>query len=319
MYAVLHDSCSVRLSGRSLVAAIGENNRMKRLPENPEEESMPAIDTGTNELLVDLTDGVATVTLNKPHKRNALGDVLTPALRAVLLTLEDDTRCGAIVITGAGRAFCSGGDVSGMGGGSSAPATDLPPPTAEDRVRALIHKQEALTLRLHELAKPTLAALPGPAAGAGLSIALACDMRVMADSAFITTAFANIGLSGDYGGSWLLTQLVGPAIAKELYLTARRVSAEECLALGIANRVTTFEALQEEARTLAEQIANGPRTAIRYMKENLNRALREDFRTCLAMEADRMVRSGASPDHREAVRAFMEKRTPQFGNSSSAG
>ena len=277
---------------------------------------MPTIDTGTTELLCELADGVATITLNKPHKRNALGDVLTPALRATLLALEEDTRCGAVVITGAGRAFCAGGDISGMGGSSSTEATDQPKPTTEDRVRGLVRKQETLTLRLHELAKPTLAALPGPAAGAGLSIALACDMRVMADSAFITTAFANIGLSGDYGGSWLLTQLVGPAIAKELYMTARRVGAEECLALGIANRITSFDALQQETHALAKQIANGPRTAIRYMKENLNRALTADFRTCLAMEADRMVRVGATADHREAVRAFIEKREPRFEGSA---
>ena len=272
---------------------------------------MPTIDTGTAELLCELEDGVATITLNKPEKRNALGDVLTPALRATLLALDEDPRCGAVVITGAGRAFCAGGDVSGMGGGSAQPA-DAPKPTAEDRVRGLIRKQETLTLRLHELAKPTIAALPGPAAGAGLSIALACDMRLMADSAFITTAFANIGLSGDYGGSWFLTQLVGPAVAKELYMTARRVGAEECLRLGIANRVTTFDALQEETHALASQIANGPRTAIRYMKENLNRAITADLRTCLAMEADRMVRVGVTADHKEAVRAFMEKRPPQF-------
>ena len=276
---------------------------------------MTTIDTGTTELLCELDDGVATVTLNKPAKRNALGDVLTPALRATLLALEEDTRCGAVVITGAGRAFCAGGDVSGMGGGSAKAkqeAAERPPATPEDSVRGLIRKQETLTLRLHELAKPTVAALPGPAAGAGLSIALACDMRVMADSAFITTAFANIGLSGDYGGSWFLTQLVGPAIAKELYMTARRVGAEECLRLGIVNRVTTFDTLQEETRALAQQLADGPRTAIRYMKENLNRALTADLRTCLAMEADRMVRVGATADHKEAVRAFMEKRPPRF-------
>ena len=272
---------------------------------------MSAIETGTEELLCDLVDGVATVTLNKPAKRNALGDVLTPALRSVLLTLEDDPRCGAVIVTGAGRAFCAGGDVSGMGGDAKPRAARVSPPPA-DPVRILIRKQEALTLRLHELAKPTIAALPGPAAGAGLSIALACDMRIMAESGFITTAFANIGLSGDYGGSWLLTHLVGPAIAKELYFTARRVDAEECLALGIANRVVAFEALQDEAQALARQIAGGPRTAIRYMKENLNRALIADFRTCLAVEADRMTRSAATADHREAVRAFIEKRPPRF-------
>ena len=177
-----------------------------------------------------------------------------------------------------------------------------------------MHKQETLTLRLHELGKPTIAALPGPAAGAGLSIALACDMRIMADSAFVTTAFVNIGLSGDYGGSWFLTRLVGPALAKELYMTARRIPAEECLALGIANRVVPFDALQNSANELARQLANGPRTAIRYMKENINRALGADLKTCLALEAQGVVRSTTTDDHREAVRAFVEKRPPRFNH-----
>lgn len=280
-----------------------------------ERETPAAVATGTDLVLCELADGVATVTLNNPDKRNALGDVLTPALRAVLLELEADPRCRALVLTGAGRAFCAGGDVSGMGGGGSGKAK-TPPPSEADRVRALVHKQETLTLRLHEFAKPTIAALPGPAAGAGLSIALACDLRVMADSAFITTAFANIGLSGDYGGSWLLTQLVGPAIAKDLYLTARRVPAAECLALGIANRVAPFEQLQDEARALARQLADGPATALRSMKQNINRALALDFKTCLALEAEGMVRSGATADHREAVQAFLAKRPPRFNQAA---
>ena len=277
------------------------------------------IDTGTGELLCELADGVATVTLNKPHKRNALGDVLTPALRAILLRLEAEPRCRALLLTGTGRAFCAGGDVSGMGGGGT---SDAPPSAAKrpqvDRVLGLVRKQETLTLRLHEFAKPTIAALPGPAAGAGLSIALACDLRVMADSAFITTAFANIGLSGDYGGSWLLAQLVGPAIAKDLYFTARRVSAAECLTLGIANRVAPFERLAEEAGSLAQQLADGPATALATMKQNINRALALDFKTCLALEAEGMVRCGATADHREAVQAFIAKRPPRFGASGQA-
>ena len=266
---------------------------------------MTTIDTGTSELLCELQDGVGTVTLNKPHKRNALGDILTPALRAVLPVLEEDERCGAVVITGAGRAFCAGGDVSGMGGRKRSP--DVPPPTEQAAIGDLVERQETLTLRLHELAKPTIAALPGPAAGAGLSIALACDMRIMADSAFVTTAFANIGLSGDYGGSWLLTRLVGPALAKELYMTARRVPAEECLALGIANRVVPFDELGNAAHELAGQVASGPGTAMRFMKRNINRAMDGDLKANLALEAEGMVRCLGTEDHREAVRAFMER------------
>ena len=273
---------------------------------------MDIFDTGTEELLCTLSGRVATVTLNRPEKRNALSNNLTPALREILLVLESDSRVGCIVITGAGKAFCAGGDISGMGGARA--DSDTPRPSLEEGIRTLQHKQENLTLRLHELVKPTIAALPGPAAGAGLSIALACYIRIMADSAFITTAFANIGLSGDYGSSWFLTRLVGPAVAKELFFSSRRVSAQECRTLGIANRVVPLAELQTETQSLAEQIGNGPATAIGYMKENLNRAIVEDLKTCLAMEADRMVRSTQTADHREAVRAFLEKRPPRFGS-----
>lgn len=293
---------------------------------------MTAIDTGTHELLCDLQDGVATVTLNKPEKRNALGDILTPALRAILLELEADARCGAILLTGAGRAFCAGGDVSGMGSnrkprrprahdplkprGEAARGSDAParPPDLAEAVRNLIEKQESLTLRMAELDKPIVAALPGPAAGAGLSIALAADLRIMADDTFVTTAFRRIGLSGDYGSSWFLTRLVGPAVAKELLMTSRRIPADECLRLGIANRIVPFDDLAAESRSLALDLANGPRTALRLMKRNVNRAVLGDLRACLAGEAEGMVRTTRTADHREAVRAFMEKREPRFGN-----
>jgi enoyl-CoA hydratase/carnithine racemase len=182
----------------------------------------------------------------------------------------------------------------------------------EDAVRKLQIGQETLTLRLFELAKPTLAALPGAAAGAGMSIALACDIRIAAQSAFVTSAFANIGLSGDYGGSWLLTQLVGVARAKELYYTSRRVGAEEGLALGIFNEVVPDDQLMARAQALAESIAAGPPIALRYMKENLNRAVGADLRSALALEADRMVRCTRTDDHREAVQAFIGKRKPTF-------
>ena len=203
-------------------------------------------------------------------------------------------------------------------GGSSAAAEDptAPPPlTLDDRIRALQIKQATLTLRLHELTKPTIASIPGPAAGAGLSIALACDMRIMADSAFVTTAFRNIGMSGDYGASWFLTRLAGPAIAKELFLTSRRVGASECLRLGLVNRVEPYDGLRQAAKAMAEDIANGPALAQRYMKENLNRAITQDLKTCLDMEADRLLRVTQSPDHAEAVKAFMEKRPPQFNRT----
>ena len=171
------------------------------------------LNTGTDELLCNIDHRVATITLNRPEKRNALSDNLTPALRQTLLALETRNDVGCIVITGAGSAFCAGGDVGGMSD-NNAQAANTPRterPTMDNKVRALIHKQETLTLRLFDHAKPTIAALPGVAAGAGMCIALACDIRIAAASSFVTTAYRNIGFSGDYGGSWLLNQLVGPA------------------------------------------------------------------------------------------------------------
>jgi enoyl-CoA hydratase/carnithine racemase len=196
-------------------------------------------------------------------------------------------------------------------GASKTPA-DAPQPSAEERTRTLIQKQETLTLRLADHAKPTIASLPGVAAGAGLSIALACDIRIAAASTFITTAFRNIGFSGDYGGSWLLTQLIGPSRAKDLYYTARRVHADEAVQLGLFNRVVADEELASATLELARQIASGPPIALGYMKENINRAVTGDLRSCLALEADRMTRCAATKDHKEAVSAFLEKRPPLF-------
>ena len=269
------------------------------------------LDTGTDELLCSVDDRVATITLNRPERKNALSDNLTPALRQTLLELNTAQEVGCIVITGAGNAFCAGGDVSGMGGGSN----DEKPahkPSIQDRVKTLQHKQETLTLRLFEHAKPTIASLPGPAVGAGMCIALACDIRIGSESAFIGTGYRNVGFSGDYGGSWLLTQLVGIAKAKELFFTGRRIQSDECLELGLFNQVVPDEKLEESTTELARQIASGPPIAIGYMKENINRSLELDLRGALAQEADRLMRCAQTNDHKEAVKAFMEKRPPLF-------
>ena len=182
----------------------------------------------------------------------------------------------------------------------------------EAQVRQLVHRQETLTLRLHNHAKPTIAALPGVAAGAGFCLALACDLRIACESAFVTTAYRNVGFSGDYGGSWLLNALVGPGKTKELYFKGRRVQSNEALDLGIFNTVVADDALTSTVAELARHIAHGPAVALGYMKENINRASQAGLQECLALEADRLVRCAASPDHQEAVSAFMEKRQPVF-------
>ena len=267
---------------------------------------MIEIDTGTDELLCHIDQRVGVITLNKPHKKNALGDVLTPALRRTLIAMEQDDRVGCVMITGAGDAFCSGGDVSGMGDGLSAGRS------RQDRIENLVHKQATLTLRLHELEKITVAALPGAAAGAGFCIALACDLRVASSNAFVTTAFKNVGLSGDYGASWFLPRLIGLAKAKELFYTARRVGAEEGARLGIFNEVFPEDSFREDALAYAAEIANGPTRTFGRMKINLHQGMDQGLRDSLVLEAEHLIASSDDSESTEAIKAFLEKRAPVF-------
>jgi enoyl-CoA hydratase/carnithine racemase len=267
------------------------------------------LDTGTDELLADLDSGVLTITLNRPQARNALSDQLSPAFRQLLAKIRDDADVRCVLVTGAGSAFCAGGDVKGMGAGASGSRA---PRSRDEAIEDLTVRQRTLTGALYALPQPTLAALPGPAAGAGLSIALACDLRIASQSAFVTTGFANIGLSGDYGASFFLTQLVGTAKARELFFGSTRVDAATCERLGIVNRVVPDEKLRSEALAWARELAAGPTVAYRHMKANLDRALRADLDTCLAHEAEGLIATATTEDHREAVQAFVKKRKPDF-------
>jgi enoyl-CoA hydratase/carnithine racemase len=264
------------------------------------------VDTGSTELLCEIRERVAIITLNRPEARNALSDQLTPALRTMIKSCAEDPDVGALLITGSGDAFCAGGDVKGMG-----VAWGQPERSAQDRIVDLQDKQRRLTGALVELRKPTIAALGGPAAGAGLSIALACDLRIAAESAFISTAYAQIGLSGDYGITWLLTRLVGTGRARELLFGSDRVDAARCEAIGLVNRVTSDAQLREESFKWARKLAHGPTAAFGLMKDNLADALRLDFLTCLDNEATRLIEASLTDDHRSAVRAFIEKRAAQ--------
>jgi enoyl-CoA hydratase/carnithine racemase len=261
------------------------------------------IETGTGQLLCRVEERVARLTLNRPEARNALTVDIKEGLRRVLPVLGDDPDVGCVLLSGAGGAFCAGGDTKVMAEG--------PPPEREPRVR-ILRREHEVPAAIHRLAKPVIAALPGPAAGAGFALALSCDLRIFAATAFVTTAYARLGLSGDYGASWFLTRLVGPAKARELMFTAERVDAAECLRLGIANRVVPADRLVEASLAWAREIAAGPPVALRFMKENLNRALTEDLQSCLDVEAERMVAGAFTEDYVEAVKAFTEKRTPRF-------
>lgn len=269
---------------------------------------MTRLDTGTDDLLADIDDGVAVLTMNRPDRRNAMSEAMMTAMDRVLRQVETDDEVGCVVLTGAGGAFCAGGDVKAMAERSAA-----------DRAQALdaaVHRQRlrqrATSGRLWQMPKPTIAAIGGPAAGAGLSLALACDLRYAVEGAVLTTAFAKVGFSGDYGGTWFLTRLVGSAKARELYYFSDRLSAADAEQLGIVNAVFPEASFEAEVSKRATRLAHGPRVAYRYMKENLNRAVNGELGECMDLEVTHHLRTGLTGDHREAATAFVERREPRF-------
>jgi 2-(1,2-epoxy-1,2-dihydrophenyl)acetyl-CoA isomerase len=271
---------------------------------------MRTIDTGTDDLLADVDEGVATLTMNRPDRRNAMSGAMNQALAGVLADVELADDVGCVVLTGAGGAFCAGGDVKGMASGRDAGGGR--PATYDATVHRQRLNQRAISQRLHDMPKPTIAALPGAAAGAGLSLALACDLRYAVPTAVLTTAFARVGFAGDYGGTWFLTRLVGSGKARELYFFSERLTAEEAERLGIVNAIFPAETFVQDVTERARRLAAGPTVAYRYMKENLNRAVHGELGECLDMEAAHHIRTGQTDDHREAAQAFVEKRQPTF-------
>lgn len=265
------------------------------------------IDTGTSQLIGTIRDGVATLTLNRPDARNALSPELSLALRRQFVALGADDGVRALLITGAGSAFCAGGDVKNMG--DRRKPTDETP---DQRYQVMRERHQGMGGVLYALRKPTVAALSGPAAGAGLALALACDIRIAGPSAFVSTGYAKVGLSGDYGVAWLLTRAVGPSRARELLLTSDRISAARAAEIGIIHRLVADETLQDEAFALARSLAEGPSVALRYIKDNLDEAMDLPYAAAIDREAERMLRSQGTADHKEAVRAFVEKRKPVF-------
>lgn len=268
-----------------------------------------SIETGSEHLTAVVTDGVAVITMDRPERRNAMTNDMLSGLAVALDDVEtaSDVRC--VVLTGAGGAFCAGGDVKGFaeGDGAGGGAASWDVGVHEQRISH--HKTSGV---LYNMPKPTLAALPGPAAGAGLSLALACDLRVAVDTAILTTAFARVGLAGDYGGTWFLTQLVGPAKAKELYFLPERMDMDTALDLGIVNKSVPVDDYQATWTDMAARLAAGPPIAYRYMKENINRSVTGELATTLDLESTHHRRTGTTADHMEASKAFVEKREPVF-------
>ena len=273
-------------------------------PRNQEETMNP----NEADLLVEIRDSVAVLTMNRPGRLNALSQAMIDTAIATLDRCASDASIGCIVLTGAGRGFCAGGDVTAMGGG---PNSGLTLEQQIDRQRA-IHRFAGL---LHAMPKVSIAAINGPCAGAGMGLALACDFRMAADNAKLTTAFAKVGFSGDFGITWPLVRTLGEAKAKELLLMSEVLTAQQALDLGLLNRVLPAAELMSATMQLAARIARGPLVAFRYMKENVHAASTESYQALLDREGFTQRRTSGTADHREGVAAFMEKRAPKFTGS----
>lgn len=256
-------------------------------------------------LLVEVKDRVATLIFNRPARLNALSEEMISLSIAAVERCAGDPEVGCIVVTGAERGFCAGGDVTAM---NASPGSSLTFEERLDRQRA----SQRLSSLLYSIPKVTIAAINGAAAGAGLGIALACDLRIASDKAKITTAFVKVGLGGDFGITWPLTRLLGEAKAKELLFLSDVLTAQQAFELGLVNRVEPHEQFTAAVREVAARIANGPQVSYRYMKENVRLASTQDYQSLLDREASTHLRCAETEDHREGARAFVEKRQARF-------
>ena len=254
-------------------------------------------------ILTSVVDRVATLTFNRPDKLNALSlDLIKRSVEA-LNEWSANPQIGCVIVTGAGRAFSAGGDVSTMAQDNAE--------TLEQKIDRLRQMHE-LSRVLYDMPKVTIASVNGFVMGAGLGVCLACDLRIASGQARFGTAYAKVGYGGDFGTTWLLTQYVGGPKAKELFFLGDIIDANEAHRIGLVNRVVPHDSLQSEVSNTASRIAQGPLTSFRYMKANINLASSADFRTMLDREAETHMRCSMSDDHKEGVRAFMEKREPKF-------
>ncbi len=266
-------------------------------------------------LLIDDACGVRTLTLNRPDRLNTLTPSLCAALLDALRDCVRDPGVRAVVLAGAGRGFCAGFELSG--GGEDADELEQrwsedPLWLSPDQVANRMMEDAQIPTLLHRMPKPTIAAVRGPAAGTGLVLAAACDLRIASDTAVFKTAFASAGRCGDPGGSFLLTRLVGPARARELYLLDEKVPAREALAMGLVTKVVPDAELDAATAALAATLAEGPALAYAGIKRNLNAAITGTLEETIAMEGPANARASLSHDGKEAGRAFMEKRPPKF-------
>jgi len=247
---------------------------------------------------------ITTITLNRPEKLNAFSGSMREDLLAAIRVAADDQDCRVVIITGAGRAFCAGGDVEYMSG--------LQKKGDVESFRKLLNAGRDVVTQIAETAKPVIASVNGIAAGAGCNLALACDYRITSDTAKLGETFVKIGIHPDWGGTWFLPRLVGPSRAFELLTTGRMVDAAEALAIGMVDRVVPLADLPEQTTTLARAIAQGPPQAIADVKRALAASRTNSLSAQVELESEHQVRAFLSRDAGEGMAAFFEKRTPTF-------
>ncbi len=260
---------------------------------------------GYETILVEKKESVGRITLNRPTALNAVNDTMGEELNAALKEVEKDEKTRCLVITGAGRAFCAGEDVSGLKeryGGETRPSLG-------DHLRKKYHP---IILRIRNMEKPVIARLNGIAAGSGASIALACDIRIASEEAGLKQAFIGVGLVPDSGSSWFLTRLLGPGRALELIMTGKTIHAKDAEQLGLVNMVVPASELDKTVDKLAAELAAGPTKALGLSKRVVNRVSNLDLADALEYEAHHQDIAGKTSDHLEAVKAFLEKRQPKF-------
>jgi 2-(1,2-epoxy-1,2-dihydrophenyl)acetyl-CoA isomerase len=264
----------------------------------------PQLAPGGPVLLEAKHEGIATLVMNRPDRLNALNNELAIAVNDALGRFAEDDTVRVVVITGAGRAFCAGGDLAAMAKGHQSGATqDLEP---------LLRAGMQMVLKMRTMAQPVIAAVNGAAAGAGMNIALAADIRIAAEEATFGQNFSKVGLFPDYGGTYFLPQLVGPAKAAELFYTGDMIDAKTALALGLVNQVVPATQLEATVKTLAQKIAQGPSLPIRAAKKALFASEEKELSKALDNEVREQIRCYLSDDCNEGIRAFFEKRLPKF-------
>lgn len=255
-------------------------------------------------VLVDVSNGIATFTLNRPEKLNAFTSEMLMALVAALDDCEANDDVRVVVLTGAGRGFCSGGDIGGMGEGQ-----DNRPHVTKRRIADVI---QAFPKRLARFEKPIIAAVNGPAAGGGMDLALACDFRTASRSARFAETYGKIGLLPGGGGAYYLPRIVGKAQAMELLLTAQFINAEEALTIGLVNHVFEDDQLLAKTYEIAGKMASMPPLSVRLIKRTVNAGLESDLMTSLDLVSSHIAITRSGPDHVEAIKAFKEKREGNY-------